>query len=448
MGKDLKGKELGKGYKQNKDGGYEFRFVNCFGNRQSVYSKNFEELKKKAIKAQNDSLTGMTIKDSTVILNEWFKTWLDVEKHGIIRDTTKTGYRLVYNTHIKDVIGKKKLCDITRLDVQRLLIKLEKSGSGFATRNRVKIMIADMLDKAIRHELLLKNVAKGITVKRDEEKEPRYLNTEEIKEFLGAARGTFYYNLFVVAIQSGLRPGELFALTEDSLDFEHNVIKVTRTLHYKEKEGEEEKGKQFFFGPPKTKTSVREVPISKVCKDALLRQLKQKQVVVNREIKKVDKQFINLLFTTRFNTPLNVQIALDAINRILDELNTTKDEIEQFEKFSMHSLRHTFATQCLEKKVELKTLQMWLGHATLSMTEDLYVHLSNEFSQEQVVLLDTKSDIDLEEDIDNNIINVNFQEKLSSKRSENGVVGNYDGVEELLKSLVQQALQEQQSKQA
>ena len=115
-----------------------------------------------------------------------------------------------------------------------------------------------------------------------------------------------------------------------------------------------------------------------------MKQIKRKEVVAARGIKTVDNQFKNFLFVTKHNTPLSNQNMLDAIYRIVDEINGSKDELEQMERFSSHTFRHTFATNCLENDIPLKVVQKYLGHATMKMTADLYVHVSDKFSESQI----------------------------------------------------------------
>ena len=102
--------------------------------------------------------------------------------------------------------------------------------------------------------------------------------------------------------------------------------------------------------------------------------------------KKPKEEFQNLLFTTKFNTPLNSQIIIDAIHKIVLTINETRYYIEEMEDFSCHCFRHTFATRCFEAGIQPKTVQKYLGHATLQMTMDLYTavmpkHLSSEMEK-------------------------------------------------------------------
>jgi len=98
--------------------------------------------------------------------------------------------------------------------------------------------------------------------------------------------------------------------------------------------------------------------------------------------------FENLLFVTRKNNPVCAQNICDAIRKIVEEMNLQRDAVDQIPVFSSHTFRHTFATRCIEAGIQPKTLQKYLGHATLQMTMDLYVHVTDEFKHEEFQKLD------------------------------------------------------------
>ena len=79
---------------------------------------------------------------------------------------------------------------------------------------------------------------------------------------------------------------------------------------------------------------------------------------------------------------------IDAIKRIIEEINSCRDELEQFEMFSPHCLRHTFTTRCFEANIPPKTVQLFLGHANLQMTMDLYIHVLENQKQDDMAKLD------------------------------------------------------------
>jgi len=240
---------------------------------------------------------------------------------------------------------------------------------------------------------------------RDEKKDIRVYTREEKVEFFDCCKGTFYDNLFNVAISTGLRQGEICALTWDDIDLKKKEIIINKTLLYQKLEGDV--GKTFHINPPKTKTSNRVVPINKPCEIALKKQFIQRINVMSKPSAKLYKGFEDLLFTTKFGTPICDQILIDAITKVIGELNLCRDELEQFEMFSPHCFRHTFATRCFEAGISSKTVQQYLGHASLQMTMDLYTH----------VLADQKK-----EDMFNNSDNIAEERYNDVQEKENSVI--------------------------
>ncbi len=388
MGKDLKGKELGQGISQRKDGNYVGRFTNKFGKRVVLYNRNLRQLKVDLKQAIYEDENNLTIANSSIKLDDWYVTWMEIHKYNVLRENSKRHYNNIYYKHISPVLGRFRISEITQLQIKYLIKELAEKGLKYETQNKTRIMLLDMFNKAMIDNFVRTNPVKGISVKRDEKVDIRVLTSEEQKEFFDCCRGTFYDNLFTVAVSSGLRMGELAALRECDVDFQNRLIDVNRTLVYQKLENDTKKS--FHFGPPKTRTSIRKVPMNDICEKALRKQIQQKKVIANKNVKNVDDQFKDLIFTTRFNTPLNAQNFCDAIEKIVDEINLVKDELDKMEKFSSHTFRHTFATRCFEAGIKPKTLQGYLGHATLQMTMDLYTHLMEQHQVSEMDKLNSK----------------------------------------------------------
>lgn len=160
------------------------------------------------------------------------------------------------------------------------------------------------------------------------------------------------------------------------------VIDVNKTLVY-QKYDEDEK-KTFHIELPKTKNSVRKVPITEQCKEALLRQRRQKAVVASKTCYKPLESYEQLLFTTKYGTPINAQIYNDAIKSTVEEVNLMRTEIDAMSIFSSHKFRHTFASRCFEAGISPRVVQEYLGHKTLAMTMDLYTHVLDEQKSDEL----------------------------------------------------------------
>lgn len=417
MGKDLLGKELGQGYMQRKDGKYTFRYVDRFGKRVSLYGEKFCDLRTDASKVVFEDKNQSNLVDETTTLNEFFEKWINIYKYQVIRENTKRHYKQIYEKHIKPTLGRLRLVQITQLKIKELIKELDEKGYKYETKNKVKVILVDIFNKALIDDFVRKNPAKGISVVRDEETDMRVLSQEEQSVFFECCKGTFYDNLFVTAVTSGLRPGEVCGLTWDDIDFENKKISVNRTLLYQKLDGD--KQKEFHIELPKTRTSLRTVPMNKQCSLALKKQVMQSNVIMAKSPKKLKKEFKNLVFTTRFGTPINSQILCDAIKHIVDEINLVRDDLEQFENFSGHCFRHTFATRCFEAGIQPKTVQALLGHASLNMTMDLYTHVLKEHQEDEMNKLENVLDNVL--DVSENMLEkkISGMEKSNKKRDKN-----------------------------
>ena len=377
MGKDLKGKELGVGITQRKDGLYQGRYKDRFGKYKTIYNKKLGDLRKELAIAIADNQLYTSVRDE-IKLDDWFKRWVDVYKKKSVRPNTLREYTHIYNKNISPILGNRNINSLVKADIQQLIKKVNDDGYLYERQNKVKVILTDMFARAIEDDLMVKNPAKGVKLYQDKISSARVLTIGEQDVFFDFCKNTFYDNLFNVAVNTGLRPGELFALTIEDINFEEKYIDVNKTLVYQKYLDDE--CKTFHLEPPKTKQSYRHVPINSTCIDYLKRQVELKEIVSSRR----PKMQTDYLFVTRFNTPLNSVIYSDAIRSVIRRINETRSLDNQFDFFSGHTFRHTFATRCLEAGIQPKVVQSYLGHATLKMTMDLYTHVTNEKATEDI----------------------------------------------------------------
>lgn len=377
MGKNLKGKELGAGLSQRKDGSYEARYFDRFGKRKSLYGRNLLELRKKLAIAIAENQTFTSIR-SEIKLDNWFKQWVDIYKKKSVRPNTLREYTHIYNKNISPFFGNRNINSFVKRDIQELIDIASDKGYGYERQNKIKVILSDMFSRAMEDELMIKNPTKGVKLRADKQIKARSLSVDEQELFFEASAGLFYDNLFNVAVNTGLRPGELFALTEQDIDLEKGFINVSKTLVYQKYLDDD--CKKFHLEPPKTKESYRKVPINSECRKYLEKQIRQKNAIMHKRPKEQN----DYLFVTQYNTPLNSQIYSDAIRSIIKLINLSKSKDEELKIFSGHTFRHTFATRCFEAGVQPKVVQSYLGHATLQMTMDLYTHVMEEKASDDI----------------------------------------------------------------
>lgn len=373
MGKSISGKELGKGITQRKDGLYQARFINRFGKRQTLYAKTYSEITKKLRDEQYQDDRQTNVVDNNMTLDEWYNIWIDTCKVHC-RDTTKSTYCRRYN-RLREDLGWRKLTSLNLVVIQKTFNELKSDES----RRDCKTVLVDILNRAVESDLLVRNVAVSVNTKIEnrEVREKRILSQSEIQLLYEYSRNGRLYPIFVVALNTGMRIGEITALTWDCVDFQNGIIRVEKTLCYIPSNG-----KGFYeFHPPKSTAGKRCIPMTKMVRDVLLEQKAWHDNVATRF--KPIEGFEDLVFTGKTNRPTNLATIKDGINRLVEKINAENAEIE-FEHFTPHCLRHTFATICIERGMRPKTLQKLLGHNSLRMTMDLYCHVTDDSLKDEM----------------------------------------------------------------
>jgi integrase len=370
MGKSLSGRELGEGFYQRKDGLFEGRYIDRWGKRKSLYHSDMRKLKKELADAISKNRNFTSIKDE-VRLDEWFDRWMEIYKERTVRANTQREYTHIYNQDISPYIGRRCINTFVKSDIQRIIDLASDRGLGYERQHKIKVILTDMFQRAIEDSLMVNNPAKGVIIRAKKVVNARALTLDEQKEFFAAAEGTFYCNFFYVAVNTGMRPGELYALQLDDVHFDEGYIDVNKTLVYQKYLSDDRK--TYHVEPPKTQQSVRKVPINSKCREYLERQFELKRIVANYKPKEQN----DYLFVTKYNTRMNGQILRQAIETIVNKINYDKED-DLFARFKGHTFRHTFATRCFEAGIEPKVIQNYLGHASLKMTMDLYTHVTDD----------------------------------------------------------------------
>jgi Site-specific recombinase XerD len=255
-------------------------------------------------------------------------------------------------------------------------LKGKELGKGISQR---KDGLFQARNRAMESDLLNKNVALSAKTKIDngEQEEKRVLTEDEIRLLLDVSKDGQLYPLFVVALHTGMRIGEITGLTWDCVDFRNGMIYVTKILCYLPNKGDA----IYEFHPPKTKAGKRNIPMSKLVKETLLVQKKWHDKVSSRFAPRQGLE--NLVFTSKTNNPLHNTNIRESIDYLVDKINRQYPDVG-FKRFTPHCLRHTFATNCIAKGMNPKTLQKLLGHNSLQMTMDLYCHVLDETLKEEM----------------------------------------------------------------
>ena len=378
MGKSLNGKELGKGISQRKDGLYQGRFVNRFGKKQTLYAKTLKDIRQKLRNAQYEDEKALNVVTKEITLDEWYKVWMATCKKNC-RESTKATYAGQYK-RVQKALGWRKLTSLNLIIIQQAINELGTDNQ----RKETKKILVDMLSKAVDADLLNKNSARMVNtvISKEEKKERRVLTIRETSIFLEYTKDTFYYDLYILALETGMRIGELMGLKWTEIDYDKSVLYVRRSLCYFRRDGKY----VFEWHDTKTHNSKRVIPLTKQAVKALKRQWIRRQSILLKNASEVQEEYRDLIFVTKNNRPTQQFIVAECIDVAIRRI---RKDYPEFERFSPHCFRHTFATRAIERGMQPKILQKLLGHGSLQTTMDLYCHVTEDTLYDAMSLMDT-----------------------------------------------------------
>lgn len=358
MAVDRNGKKLPAGIRQRENGRYEGRVKHEYRS-YSVYADTIKETKRLMNELRYKLEHNSIVPERKVTMDAWFDTWIAQYKAGRVKEGTVIAYRNYYKFYVQSEIGSRKIADIRGEHIQRLYNSLNSKDIAVSSLKIIAAVLNGCFKQALKNGLIERNPAALATLPQDKEKHQRRVFTvEEQQLFMEYAEGSYLYNLFALALRSGMRSGEIRGLKYSDIDRRGMVIHVRRTLKYETKRG-------FFEDTPKTRTSCRDIPLTKDMADIIERQMK---AVTQDGITRLD----GYIFHTDADGPISRERLQGEINRIISR---AKDDGKEIEYFTPHCFRHTFATRAIENGMQPQTLKSILGHSTLSMTMDLYSHV-------------------------------------------------------------------------
>lgn len=317
-----------------------------------------------------------------VSVGEYVWNWAKIYKKGTIKDSSFDAIEKTIKNHIIPEIGMLQLQKLTSDDIQQLITDMkDKKGYSHSTVKKVYDCLRQVLNHAVIKGDLDKNpilLVKMPDKRQFPQKEIRFFNREECIAIIEEADRTFssgrpiyvYADAFVLMLNTGIRMGEAIGLEKRDWDREAKTLHIRRNVQSvlrRGADGETVGGKQLVYNTTKTYSSDRVLPLNKRATEALERLCAKypdcpyiiadsKQKVVPPE--RLERTFYYLL--------KNVGI----------------------EKTGLHSLRHTFASTLFAQKVDVKTISKLLGHASIQITLDTYIHLFEDIDHDAVAQLD------------------------------------------------------------
>lgn len=332
--------------------------------KKTTSAKTRTEAVEKLKKLQADFANGLLVKSEKVSLHQWLIEFLLTFKQGKIKPTTYDGYIQLVNHYFEgSAIGQRQLQKLTTSDIQRYLKPLELSGKN-ETMRKLKLILNMALRKAVHIGLIPKNVADFIELpKKSKSKAVSILSSDEINRLISIAEQENSRILAAIklALDTGLRRGEVLGLTWDDVDLENGKLQIRQNVV--------ETSSKKIIQTPKTNDSIRNI------------QLLPETVELLRELK-IGSTSPYLFSQLKDKTPMSPRHFSKIYRRLCSKagINNTK----------YHSLRHTHATEMIESGMDTKVVSERLGHTDIRTTFNVYVHPSEDFHKQELTKLQNK----------------------------------------------------------
>ena len=352
--------------------------------KTSITGRTKKEVKQKTKEAEIAFLqNGSTrFQDSNITTyKELASLWWESYKHTV-KPNTQLNVRRLLDNHILPLFGSFKLDKLTTPLIQNAVNKLaDKTNKGeegaFLYYDSLHALNKRILQYGVVMQAIPFNPAREVILPRNTQKAKRekikHFDNQELKKFLdyldslNLNKFRYYYEntLYKFLLATGCRINEALALSWPDIDLDNAVVHITKTLNYKQE-----------TNSPKSKTSLRDIDIDQ----ATVSMLKQYRLRQTKEAWKIGKSE-NIVFSDFIHEYPN--------NRTLQTRLRTHFKRADVSNIGFHGFRHTHASLLLNSGIPYKELQHRLGHSQLSMTMDIYSHLSKENAKKAVSFYET-----------------------------------------------------------
>lgn len=324
--------------------------------RKSLYGKTRQEVAAKLAGALRDRDEGVLRAGPDQRLGPFLEWWLESVRSSLA-PKTYVAYEMYVRRHIKPELGEVVLRKLAPQQVQALLDRKLAQGLAPQSVQHIRGILRQALGRAVRFGLVSRNVAALTDPPRLVRMEVRAISPEEARTFLTAIRGDRLEALYLMALTTGLRQGELLGLRWWDIDLEAGEARVGQAL--------QRYGGKLHFVPPKTAKSRRSVTLTLMAIEGL-RAHKARQAQ-DRVLAGSRWQEFGLVFPSTVGTPMEPRNATRAFKALLRR--------SKLPEMRFHDLRHGFATLLLVQGASPRVVMEMLGHSQISLTMNTYSHV-------------------------------------------------------------------------
>jgi integrase len=341
-----------------------FKGRNGKGVRQYL-NKTVRGTKKDAETYLSKTLTeihgGTFVEIARETLDEYLDKWLESAARARVSERTYSEYEALLRRYVRGPLGNMKLGALRPLDIQRVYSEMQERGLSARVVRYTHAVLSSSLKQAVNWGMLARNPAGLVQLPKQTRKEMRALSSVEASSFLAALVGDRYSTLFALALTTGMRPEEYFGLQWKDVDFTEGIVIVQRALVWRTKGG------GWYYGEPKTSRSRRTIPLPASLTRFLIEHKRQQGI--ERLKAGPAWQDHGLVFTTTIGSPLNISnLTFKHFKPALKRANLPKT-------IRLYDLRHTCASLLLSAGENPKVVSERLGHASITLTLDVYSHV-------------------------------------------------------------------------
>jgi integrase len=358
--------------KHRADGSWEARISLGDGRRKSLYGKTRQVVASKLAAVTRDRDKGVHIaRDERQTVGQFLTDWLSTVK-PTVKPSTWRRYRQYVQSHAMPALGKLALSRLSPQQLQALYAAKLEEGLSPTTVHHLHTVLHGAFDQALRWGLVSRNVLDLVDPPRMAHHEMHPLNTEEARTLLATAQGNRLEALYVLALHTGMRQGELLALKWHDIDLKGEKLQVCGSLQRAER--------GMIIDTPKTAHSRRKIALTSAAVEAL-RQHRARQLEERLALGEVWEEH-DLVF------PNTIGMPMDGINLLRREFLPLLVRAG-LPRIRFHDLRHTAATLMLAQGVNVKVVSEMLGHADVAITLRIYAHVLPDMQASATAALDS-----------------------------------------------------------
>jgi integrase len=348
--------------------------------RKEFYGSSKKDAESKRDEYLKGLGSGLAKDFDKLVLGDVFKIWLYEIVKSTVKPSTYERYEGIYRLYVKPApFFSIKLKDLRGLDIQRYYTSLVDAGKTASVIKNLHKLLKSFLNYCVDEGYIIKNycTGKSITIPEnnyvaddeDEDEGPISAFTlDEQRKFIEAVKKHRNKTLFLLDLGTGLRLGEVIGLKWSDIDLKNNTLSVKRTIKGVTLINGEKRKYSLIEQLPKTKKSIRTVPIPSnlipLLNEQRERQAKERAAAFDLYS---DSNYVFSTVTGHVIDPRNLR---RSFQRVLKHVGLDQKRF--------HDLRHTYATRLFEKGVSLKTVQDLLGHSNISITANIYTHVMPE----------------------------------------------------------------------